>query len=512
MLIPIINMMTEQSSLPTSWLAKVNETLSLSLLAVLIMFFLLLLIRAILVYLRERVMLQLRLQTTDSLRKQLFESLLFANWSSSRQTSNHQALEQLTHGVNRVGMTTFFVLKLMTLLALFLAYAAVSISVAPTALLLTGVFGVLLLVVFRKIFTLALQFGSGLTSSNQKLYQQVMLFLDGMKSVKACAHESYQLDAFERSQQALRDNQQHYQNAITLRQLIIQSLSALVVCALVYVGIQFWQFGVAELAILVVMFSRMMPMFNEFQNNVQQLLHMLPAFTEIKNTIIKNNSASEHTTFSPVSFPVHHLALDQVSFRYGDVEVINNVSVTFPLNQITLLAGPSGQGKTTLIDILASLLEPNEGKLLLDGHHLTPGQHIAWRQHISYLTQDAFLFKGTIRDNVLFGEQANDDDIWHALTLCQAHFVKRFPQQLDTTVGDSGHGLSGGEKQRIVLARALLRKRPLLILDEATNALDSNTELHIFELLQQLTCSTTIVLVSHSEQAHRFADNVVTLK
>jgi ATP-binding cassette subfamily C protein len=98
------------------------------------------------------------------------------------------------------------------------------------------------------------------------------------------------------------------------------------------------------------------------------------------------------------------------------------------------------------------------------------------------------------------------------LTLCQAHFVKRFPQQLDTTVGDSGHGLSGGEKQRIVLARALLRKRPLLILDEATNALDSNTELHIFELLQQLTCSTTIVLVSHSEQAHRFADNVVTLK
>ncbi|WP_418357281.1 ABC transporter ATP-binding protein [Shewanella basaltis] len=512
MLIPIIDMMTDQNNAIPSWISTFTEKLSLSLLSVLMIFFLLLCIRAIVIYYRERVMLQIRLQFSDSLRKQLFESFLFASWSSRSQTANHQAIEQLTHGVNRVGMTTFFMLKLLTLLALFSAYAVVSVSVAPIALLLTCVFSLLLLLIFRKIFTLAFEFGSGLTNSNQKLYQQVMIFLEGMKSVKACAHEAYQLEAFEKSQQALRSNQQRYHNATTLRQLCIQSLSAMVICALVYVGIRFWQFGVTELAILVVMFSRMMPMFSEFQNNVQQLLHMLPAFADITKTISDNTQSSENRTYLPINFPLHSLSLDQVSFQYADVPIINNLSVQFPLNQVTLLTGPSGQGKTTLIDMLASLLEPSEGRVLLDDHPLLPEQRLAWRKQISYLTQDGFLFNGTIKDNVLFGEQANDDDIWHVLKLCQAHFVERLPQQLESVIGDSGNGLSGGEKQRIVLARALLRKRPLLILDEATNALDSHTELHIFELLQQLKCSTTIVLVSHSEQAHRFADNVITVK
>ncbi|WP_293633483.1 ABC transporter ATP-binding protein [Shewanella sp. CG12_big_fil_rev_8_21_14_0_65_47_15] len=514
MLVPVVNLMSDPSQTLPPWLASLpgvdRELISLK--VILPFFLILLLTRSALVYWREMAMTQIRLHTTDELRKTLFESMLYSTWSQRINSQQHQELEQLTNGVNRVGMATFYILKMLTTVILLVVYAAVSILIAPLALLIACAVGAMVLLMFRRIFKQAAAFGMGLTNSNKQLYQRVMFFLNGMKTVKACAYEPQQLDAFVLSQQELRENQQAYQHKTALQQLAFQGVSATLLCLLVYLGFEVWQLGVAELIVLIVMFSRMMPMLSDLQGNAQRLLHMLSAFDDIEHAIASNRQGYEANQSSQIAFPQASLAFDNVSFAYpGREPLLKNRTIEFPLNKITLLKGPSGQGKTTIIDILATLLTPSEGAVMLDGVPLGVSAHHSWRQQISYLSQEPFLFDGSIRDNILWGEYYSDDEIWQTLQLCCAAFVADLPLKLDTAVGERGVQLSGGQRQRLVLARALIRKRPLLILDEATNALDSETEKQIFLTLQQQRHVMTIVLVSHSEQAEAFADKSISL-
>ena len=514
MLVPVVNVMSDPHQTLPLGLTSIPgfELEQFSLTTILPLFLVLLLIRASLVYFRERVLTQVRLQTTDELRKQLFESMLFSRWSQRVHSVQHQELEQLTNGVNRVGMATFYILKLATTLIFLAVYAAVSLFIAPLALLIACGVGALVLLLFRRVFRQAAEYGAGLSNSNKQLYQRVLFFLNGMKTVKACAYEVQQLSEFDISQGELRENQQAYQNKTALQQLGFQGVTASLLCVLVYVGVEVWHLGVAELVVLIVMFSRMMPMLSDLQSNTQRLLHMLPAYIDIEKAIQVNQQACESRDVAEVNFPTKQLVLENVSFGYeGRASLLEQLNIEFPLNKITLLRGASGKGKTTVIDILTSLLTPNRGAVCLDGNPLADNAHHSWRQKISYLSQEPFLFHGTIRDNILWGDNCSDSDIWQTLALCCGDFVASLPLQLDTLIGERGVQLSGGQRQRLVLARALVRKRPLLILDEATNALDSETERQIFKALREQSDFMTVVLVSHSEQAHEFADKTVWL-
>lgn len=195
-----------------------------------------------------------------------------------------------------------------------------------------------------------------------------------------------------------------------------------------------------------------------------------------------------------------HVVYEGVGFAYTDrVATLSDVSLEALPGQTIALVGPTGAGKSTIINLLARFYEPDEGRILVDGHDIRTLGKRDLRARIGYVTQESFLFNGTVRDNLLIAKRtAGEDELWAALEASNAReFVERLPDGLDTHVGERGVKLSVGEKQRISIARALLKNPPILLLDEATASVDTATERLIQEALEKLMVDRTSFVIAH---------------
>ena len=209
------------------------------------------------------------------------------------------------------------------------------------------------------------------------------------------------------------------------------------------------------------------------------------------------------------------IQLKNVDFTYtGRVQTLAGINIYIRKGQMTALVGESGGGKSTVTDLVLGLQIPVNGQVLIDGVSLGDWKQNSFRDRIGYVPQDPLLFHSSIRDNLLWSfEQAKENDLWGALRLANAeNFIKELPQGIDTVVGDRGARLSGGQRQRIALARALLRKPELLILDEATSSLDSESELLIQQSIEQAAQETTILIVAHRLSTIAKADQVYVMR
>lgn len=209
-----------------------------------------------------------------------------------------------------------------------------------------------------------------------------------------------------------------------------------------------------------------------------------------------------------------HIRYDNVGFSYnGRLPTVHGISIDAQPGQTIALVGATGAGKSTLINLLTRFYEYDEGELTLDGIPVRKISKNSLRRHIGYVTQESFLFNGTVRDNLLIGKRdATDEELWSALESANAgDFVRRLPAQLDTHVGERGVKLSVGEKQRVSIARALLRNPPVLLLDEATASVDTETERQIQEALERLMAHRTSFVIAHRLSTVRNAGRIYVL-
>ncbi|MGF1552555.1 MAG: ABC transporter ATP-binding protein [Paracoccaceae bacterium] len=204
------------------------------------------------------------------------------------------------------------------------------------------------------------------------------------------------------------------------------------------------------------------------------------------------------------------IAFENVVFRYGKVPALAGFSMVAEAGRVTALVGPSGAGKSTVFALLERFYDPDRGRIAIDGQDLREVTFASLREAVAYVGQDAFLFEGTIADNIRRGRlSASDAEVEEAARAANAHdFVTALPDGYEATVGENGARLSGGQRQRIAIARAMLKRAPILLLDEPTSALDAEAEAHVAEALERLMQGRTTLVIAHRLSTVRHADRI----
>jgi ATP-binding cassette subfamily B protein/subfamily B ATP-binding cassette protein MsbA len=209
------------------------------------------------------------------------------------------------------------------------------------------------------------------------------------------------------------------------------------------------------------------------------------------------------------------IVFDDVSFHYNQGEpVLEHVTLEIPAQHVIALVGPTGVGKSTMVSLIPRFYDVCAGKISLDGHDLRDLTLDSLRQQISIVLQDVFLFHGNVRDNILFGRpEASEEEMIEAAKVANAHdFIMALPDGYDTLIGERGVKLSGGQKQRLSIARAVLKNAPILILDEATSSVDTETEMLIQQALERLMVGRTTIIIAHRLSTVRNANKIVVLE
>ena len=211
----------------------------------------------------------------------------------------------------------------------------------------------------------------------------------------------------------------------------------------------------------------------------------------------------------------HEIAFEGVSFHYRAGEpVLRDIDFVAPAGTVTALVGPSGAGKTTLVDLIGRFYEPTEGRILIDGNDIREFSLQSLRDQLGIVSQETVLFHDTVRSNIAYGmDDVPDEAIQAAARAAYADgFVERLPQRYDTIVGERGTQLSGGQRQRIAIARAILRDPPILIFDEATSALDSEAEQLVQQAMERLLAGRTVFVIAHRLSTVQKADRILVME
>ena len=268
-------------------------------------------------------------------------------------------------------------------------------------------------------------------------------------------------------------------------------------------------FGTFGIALL-----RLLPLMSNSGTLMMQIMSSLPNCELVYSTLTGEYSYIQDGKRELTAFQ-SNISLENVSFSHkGRSKTLEDISITFEKGKTTAIVGPSGAGKTTIVDLLLRLFDPDKGEVKIDGVNLKEYKLSSWLNRIGFVSQDTFIFHDSAKNNITFGSDGYpDEEVIKAAKGANAHnFILEFPEGYDTIVGDRGMRLSGGQRQRIAIARAMVRKPEILILDEATSALDNVSETLVQEAINRVSKERTVIIVAHRLSTIINADKVVVLE
>ncbi len=448
-----------------------------------------------------------------ALRLDLIEALLASRWqyylrqsvgslANSVATEAYRAANGFEHSVN-----------VLALAIQVIVYAIVALFISWEATLASLFIGLFLLIALNRLVSATRRAGNKQTHLLRDLLAYLSDVLSSVKSLKAMARDNV-ADAIlhEQTQFLEKATRREVMNRAALTALQEPILAALTASGL-YIALVIWELSLPEVMLMVFLLTRILGLLNKTQRRHQQLVAQESAFWALRKAAEDARAAAERATGTLQPHLQQGITLDHVKFDYGQKSIFKDLNITIPINTFTAVMGPSGVGKSTLLDLLCGLTEPQSGEVQIDGVPLHDINLRQWRHMIGYVSQDTILLHDSVMNNILVGEPSlTAEDAERALRQAGAwEFVSALPDGLQTVVGERGGLLSGGQRQRIAIARALAHNPSFLILDEPTSALDPESEQTICETLQQLSKNLTIIAVSHQPAVINAADRVFIL-
>lgn len=394
------------------------------------------------------------------------------------------------------------------------AYGVIALIVSWQAALVCLGVGLAILLGLRGLVKTSRRAGKSQTSLMRDLLVNLTDTLGSVKPLKAMAREEI-ADSLLRHQAT--ELNAAMEKEVTSRETLKalqEPLLAILAAAGLYAGLVVWNLALSSVMVLIFMVVRLLGLMHKAQQRYHRMAAQESAYWALREAVDTAASQAEPKGGSLQPTLTREIELRHLSFTYEGRKVLDDVSIAFKVGTMTTLIGPSGAGKTTVLDLLCALLTPQSGEILVDGVPMADLDRRSWRRLIGYVTQETLLLHESVLANVTLGEPAlTRADAERALRQAGAwDFVEKLPGGIDAVVGERGGKLSGGQRQRIVIARALAHRPKVLILDEATSALDPQSELEICRSLKSLTPEITIIAVSHRPRLIEIADEVVQLK
>lgn len=477
------------------------------------MFAVAMMVRAWVLMLREQVLMRLQLRYVEHRRLDLLRAVAGAEWNRVAALRHARVTSAITVDINRIATAASALLRIAVATIMLLAQLALTLAVSW----ILGLIALALMVVGAVVFGTRLRvsnlYGDKLSRRNLALVDTAGQLLGGLKQAAAENGQQAFLRDFTATGSQLVQEQLTYQRRVARYHVGVSVFGALAGCIVLLVGA--WLEGdiVALLAALLIL-SRMTAQGTTMQRDIELLFAALPADGALKGLEAELARADAPAPKNPGPPPSGTISFESVTYLHEQAAGIRDVSVAIEPGEIIGITGSSGAGKTTFIDLVAGLLQPQSGVVRIGASLLEGETAAAWRDRIAYVAQDAYLTNGTIRDNLSATPGGRDEAaIWEALALVAvAETVSSMPAGLDTPLSERGSRLSGGERQRIALARAVLRRPALLILDEATNAIDVATEHRILADLARLDPAMTILIVAHRRETLRHCTRILSIE
>lgn len=448
------------------------------------------------------------------LRLALIRALLSARWEYYLRQPVGTLANSVATEATRAASAYLHGATMLALLIQAIVYLGVAVLVSWPATLASLAAGFIFLYLLNRLIYTARQAGAQQTQLLKSLLARFTDNLYSVKPLKAMGRESL-VDTLLRGE--THDLNHAMQREVfskeALRSLQEPLLAALVAMGL-YAALVHWQMPLLSVMVLVFLLMRIMLSLNKVQREYQKMASCDSAFWSLRAAIDEAGKESEGTLEGGPPHLHHAIYLKQVGFAYQNTWVLRKLSLTIPAGSFTTIVGPSGAGKTTVVDLITGLLQPQEGELWIDDLQLHQVDRGQWRRMIGYVPQETFLLHDTVRHNVTLGSpELTEADVEQALRSAGVwEAIARLPEGMRSLVGERGGRLSGGQRQRVALARALVHKPQLLILDEATSALDPASEAAICATLAALRGQLTIVAISHRAPLMEVADKVYRLQ